>query len=187
MAALIGSARVGVLGADNALYSADFRATERLVALLTQVAGRAGRAELRGSVIVQTDFAEHPAYRALALHDYAGFADQLLAERRAAELPPATRIALLAAEAHARSDVDGFLDEAVSQARALLAGDGAVQVFPPVPPALARRIGFERGQVLVQSVRRAPLQAFLPRWREALGALGATRVRWAIDVDPTSF
>ena len=178
---------VGVLGADNALYSADFRATERLVALLTQVAGRAGRAELRGSVIVQTDFAEHPAYRALALHDYAGFADQVLAERRAAELPPATRIALLAAEAHARSDVDGFLDEAVSQAHALLAGDGAVQVFPPVPPALARRIGFERGQVLVQSVRRAPLQAFLPRWREALGALGATRVRWAIDVDPTAF
>ena len=178
---------VGVLGADNALYSADFRATERLVALLTQVAGRAGRAELPGRVIVQTDFAEHPAYRALASHDYAGFADQLLAERRAAELPPASRIALLVAEAHARDDVDRFLDDAVARAGALLATDDSVRVFPPVPPVLARRIGFERGQVLVQSERRASLQAFLPRWREALGTTGATRVRWAIDVDPTGF
>jgi primosomal protein N' (replication factor Y) len=178
---------VGVLGADNALYSADFRATERLVALLTQVAGRAGRAELPGSVIVQTDFAEHPAYRALAAHDYAGFADQLLAERRAAELPPASRIALLLAEAHARNDVDRFLEDAVEHARALLAADRSVHVFPPVPPALARRIGFERGQVLVQSARRASLQSFLPRWREALATVGSTRVRWAIDVDPTAF
>jgi primosomal protein N' (replication factor Y) len=178
---------VGVLGADNALYSADFRATERLVALLTQVAGRAGRAELPGSVIVQTDFAEHPAYRALAAHDYAGFADQLLAERRAAELPPASRIALLLAEAHARNDVDRFLEDAVEHARALLATDRSVHVFPPVPPALARRIGFERGQVLVQSARRASLQSFLPRWREALSTVGSTRVRWAIDVDPTAF
>ena len=61
---------VGVLGADNALYSADFRATERLAALLFQVAGRAGRAALPGEVIVQTDFPEHPLYRALAAHDY---------------------------------------------------------------------------------------------------------------------
>jgi primosomal protein N' (replication factor Y) len=178
---------VAVLGADNALYSADFRATERLVALLTQVAGRAGRAERPGSVIVQTDFAEHPVYRALAAHDYAGFADQLLAERRAAELPPASRIALLLAEAHARNDVDRFLEYAVAHAHALLATDRSVHVFPPVPPALARRIGLERGQVLVQSARRASLQSFLPRWREALGTVGSTRVRWAIDVDPTAF
>src|SRR5512132_88693 len=168
---------VAVLGADNALYSADFRATERLVALLTQVAGRAGRAERPGSVIVQTDFAEHPVYRALAAHDYAGFADQLLAERRAAELPPASRIALLLAEAHARNDVDRFLVDAVAHARALLATDRSVHVFPPVPPALARRIGLERGQVLVQSARRAALQSFLPRWRAALGTVGSTRVR----------
>jgi primosomal protein N' (replication factor Y) len=178
---------VAVLGADNALYSADFRATERLVALLTQVAGRAGRAERPGSVIVQTDFPEHPVYRALAAHDYAGFADQLLAERRAAELPPASRIALLLAEAHARNDVDRFLEYAVAHAHALLATDRSVHVFPPVPPALARRIGLERGQVLVQSARRASLQSFLPRWREALGTVGSTRVRWAIDVDPTAF
>jgi len=179
---------VGVLGADNALYSADFRATERLVALLMQVSGRAGRADLAGTVIVQTDFADHPVYRALASHDYRRFADDLMAERDAAQLPPVTRVALLVAEAHAREDVDRFLDDAVERARALRGRDETVEVFPPLPPTMARRAGFERGQVLVQSARRAALQAFLPQWREALATNPASaRVRWAIDVDPASF
>ena len=178
---------VGVLGGDNALYSADFRATERLAALLMQVAGRAGRAELAGTVIVQTDFPDHLVYRTLAAHDYAAFAEQLLLERRAAQLPPVTRIALLCAEAHARKDVDEFLDDAVTRAHALLEGDGEVEVFPALAPAMSKRDGFERGQVLVQSVRRAPLQAFLVRWREVLVASNAKRVRWALDVDPAAF
>src|SRR5207249_8709517 len=72
---------VGVLGADNALYSAEFRATERLFALLEQVAGRAGRGPQPGEVLVQTDFPEHPVYAALIAHDYERFADTLLAER----------------------------------------------------------------------------------------------------------
>lgn len=178
---------VGVLGADNALYSGDFRATERLAALLMQVAGRAGRSELPGTVIVQTDFPEHGVYRALAEHDYARLADDLLAERRAAQLPPATRMALLFAEAHARAEVDRFLDDAVSHAQTLLGGERDVEVFPGIAPAMSKRDGFERGQVLVQSVRRGPLQAFLTRWREALLAASTKRVRWAIDVDPAGF
>jgi primosomal protein N' (replication factor Y) len=179
---------VGVLGADNALYSADFRATERLAALLTQVSGRAGRAELRGTVIVQTDFPDHPVYRALARHDYARFADELLAERVAAQLPPASRIALLEAQAHARDDVDRFLDDAVARARSLPGASDGVEVFAPAPPTLSKRQGFERGQVLVQSVRRAALQAFLIRWRESIAtSSAASRVRWAIDVDPAAF
>jgi primosomal protein N' (replication factor Y) len=177
---------VGVLGADNALYSADFRATERLAALLMQVAGRAGRAGLPGEAIVQTDFPDHPVYRALVAHDYTRFADELLTERRAAALPPAARIALLIAEAHARPDVDRFLDAAYAQAQALV-GEGDVEVFPPVPAAMARRRGFERGQVLAQSAHRAALHAFLPRWREAIAQTKATRVRWALDVDPAGF
>jgi primosomal protein N' (replication factor Y) len=179
---------VGVLGADNALYSADFRATERLAALLMQVAGRAGRADLAGTVIVQTDFPDHPVYRALASHDYRRFADDLLAEREAAQLPPASRIALLVAEAHAREDVDRFLDDAVDCARVLLGTDSIVEVFPSMPPTMARRAGFERGQVLVQSTRRAALQAFLQRWRDVLATNPASaRVRWALDVDPAAF
>jgi primosomal protein N' (replication factor Y) len=178
---------VGVLGADNALYSADFRATERLAGLLMQAAGRAGRAERPGTVIVQTDFPDHPVYRALAAHDFARFADELLAERRSAQLPPAMHIALLVAEAHARTDVDRFLDHAVDVARGLARDVADVDVFGPLPLALPRRAGFERGQVLAQSAHRASLQTFLARFRDALARHPSTRVRYALDVDPIGF
>ncbi|HTL76122.1 MAG TPA: primosomal protein N' [Casimicrobiaceae bacterium] len=178
---------VGVLGADNALYSADFRATERLAALLMQVAGRAGRADREGEVIVQTDFPGHPVYRALAAHDYARFADDLAREREAAQLPPATRIALLVAEAHARADVDAFLDRAFDEASALSRDDDAIRVFPPAPAAMPRRRGYERGHLIAQSADRRALLAFVPRWREALAAAAHARVRFALDVDPIGF
>ena len=179
---------VGVLGADNALYSADFRATERLAALLFQVAGRAGRADLPGEVIVQTDFPTHPLYTALAAHDYDGFALTLLAERRMTGLPPYGHLALLTAEAPKREDVDAFLGAARAAGQAAVrAGAFELDVYPPVPAGLARRAGMERGQVLVQSVARAPLQQFLPQWRAAIEALPGRRVRWALDVDPAGF
>ena len=179
---------VGVLGADNALYSADFRATERLAALLMQVAGRAGRAGLEGEVIVQTDFPDHPVYAALCAHDYARLAENLLAERKMAQLPPFTHVAVLAAEAHHRGDVDAFLRAAHAAGLALADPRAAqVEIFPPVPALLARRAGFERGQVVVQSARRSELQHFLPVWRNALAELPGRRVRWVLDVDPAGF
>ncbi|HQR10035.1 MAG TPA: primosomal protein N' [Casimicrobiaceae bacterium] len=179
---------VGVLGADNALYSADFRATERLAALLMQVSGRAGRAGLAGEVIIQTDFPEHPVYAAIQAHDYARLADVLLEERKVAELPPFFHVAVLAAEAHHRGDVDEFLRAAHAAGMVLTGGKGAaVEVYSPVKALLARRAGFERGQVVVQSARRAALQQFLPAWRAALAARPGRRVRWSIDVDPAGF
>ena len=179
---------VGVLGADNALYSADFRATERLAALLFQVAGRAGRALLPGEVIVQTDFPAHPLYRALAEHDYERLAATLLAERRVTGLPPFGHLALLAAEARDRRDVDAFLAAARDAADAIVrASNATVDIYPPVPAGLARRAGLERGQVLAQSAARGPLQRFLPAWREAIERLPGRRVRWTLDVDPAGF
>ena len=178
---------VGVLGADNALYSGDFRATERLAALLFQVAGRAGRAQLAGEVMVQTDFPAHPLYAALVAHDYDRFADALLAERRAVSLPPFSHLALVTAEAGSRSDVDDFLaqvrDAGVVHAHGLAL---PVEVMAPVPASLARRAGLERAQLLAQSEQRAALQRFLPGWRAAIDALPGRRVRWALDVDPLS-
>ena len=178
---------VGVLGADNALYSADFRATERLGALLFQVAGRAGRAQLPGEVIVQTDFPAHPLYRALAAHDYDALAAALLAERRVAGLPPFAHLALLAAEAPTRAAVDAFLGRAHEAGAALAADAGGIEVFPAAPAGLARRAGMERGHVLVRAGTRAPLQRFLPAWREAVSALPGRSVRWSLDVDPMGF
>ena len=179
---------VGVLGADNALYSADFRATERLAALLFQVSGRSGRAALAGEVIIQTDFPEHPLYRALAANDYGAFATDVLAERRAAGLPPFAHLALVMAEAPHRNAVDAFLDVVRETGQALARDSGnSVEVFPPVPAALARRAGMERGHVLAQSEDRGALQRFLAQWQSAIEALPGRRTRWSLDVDPAGF
>jgi len=176
---------VGVLGADNALYSGDFRATERLGALLFQVAGRAGRADLPGEVIVQTDFPSHPVYRALIEHDYERLAAALLAERRVASMPPFAHLALVSAEARSRDDVDVFLASVRDAGVAHAASQSLpVEVMAAVPASLARRAGLERAQVLAQSDQRAALQRFLPGWRAAITAISGRRVRWTLDVDP---
>jgi primosomal protein N' (replication factor Y) (superfamily II helicase) len=178
---------VGVLGADNALYSGDFRATERLGALLSQVAGRAGRASLPGQVIVQTDFASHPVFRALADDGYDAFAQSLFAEREIAGLPPSSHLALLAAEAQQRDDVGAFLDAAHAAAVRIARDYDGVEVNSPLSATLARRAGYERAQMLLQSRDRRALQSFLAPLRAELDAQPARRVRWALDVDPASF
>jgi primosomal protein N' (replication factor Y) len=176
---------VGVLGADNALYSADFRATERLAALLVQVAGRAGRADLPGEVIVQTDFPAHPLYAALSRHDYGAFARELMEDRRVSGLPPFAHLALLTAEAHGREDAETFLakahDEAIEMRSTLSAN---VEIFAPVPAPMPRRAGFERAQMLLRCERRGELKRLLTTLRESLEASASRKVRWAIDVDP---
>ncbi len=172
---------VGVLGADNALFSADFRAAERLHAQLVQVSGRAGRADRRGEVLIQTDFPHHPLYAAVARHDYDGFADAALEERRAAGFPPYSHLALLRAESKNAGEALGFLTLA---ARMACRQEAAVDVFDPVPASLERKAGFERAQLLVRASSRSVLQAFLRTWREALEARAERRVRWSLDVDP---
>ena len=178
---------VGVLGADNALYSGDFRATERLSALLSQVAGRAGRASLPGEVIVQTDFASHPVFRALADDGYQAFAQTLCSEREIAGLPPFSHLALLSAEAQQHEDVAAFLDAAHAAGTRLARQFAGVEVNPPLTATLARRAGYERAQLLLQSRDRRQLQAFLSPLRVELDRLPGRRVRWALDVDPASF
>lgn len=178
---------VGILGADNALYSADFRATERVFAQLLQVAGRAGRATLPGEVIVQTDHPTHPVYEALVRHDYPTLVAVLLRERAHAQLPPFSYLALLHAEAHERNGVDSFLADAQRVVQRLLKDTAAssVHAFPPVTSAMAKRAGYERGQMLLQAATRKPLLALLRALRPELRALpGASRVRWSFDVDP---
>jgi primosomal protein N' (replication factor Y) len=172
---------VGVVNADSALFSADFRASERLFALLTQVAGRAGRSGLPGEVLIQTDFPSHPLYHAVAQQDYAAFARALLEERRDAGFPPFAHQALLRAEAAQRSLVDAFLSEA-AEAAAGLAQE--VEVFDPVPPPIERVAGRERAHLLVQARSRNALQRFLDGWCPKLSDPSARSVRWSLDVDP---
>jgi primosomal protein N' (replication factor Y) len=174
-------ALVGVLNADSMLYSADFRAAERLYGLLTQVAGRAGRGESQGEVVIQTEYPAHPLYAALRDQDFRRFADQLLAERRQARFPPFVHQALLRAEAREIDRALAFLGHARQVGREI---GGNIQLFDPVPALMMRLAGRERAQLLVQSESRADLQAFLKAWRSRLAEGKSTPVRWALEVDP---
>ena len=172
-----------ILDTDGALYSPDFRATERLFAQLMQVAGRAGRADKPGRVLVQTAFPEHPLFRHLLRHDYAAFAVELLAERRKLDLPPYTRQALLRAEAPQMTAAMAYLRSAVQAAP----GISQVSVFDPTPAPMARVAGLERAQLLIQSASRPALQQFLADWRPQLAAIKPQVARWSLDVDPLEF
>jgi primosomal protein N' (replication factor Y) len=172
---------VVIVSPDNALFSADFRAAEKLFQQLMQVAGRAGRADLPGEVLVQTEFPDHPLYQALVRQDYRSFADELLDERKRAGFPPYVYQAILRAESQSETVMMAFLEQAVTLAAP---DDAAVTLYDPVPATIARVSGHHRGQLLVQSASRTELQGFLSRWRARLVAKKASRVRWSLDVDP---
>jgi primosomal protein N' (replication factor Y) len=174
---------VGVLNPDTALFSQDYRASERLFAQLMQVAGRAGRAG-RGEggsdseVLVQTRYVSHPLYAAVARHDYDRFAGSLLEERRQAGLPPYMYQALLRAEARELAEAIAFLEAA----RDCIAHD-AITINDPIPMTMTRVHNVDRAQLLVESSSRPALQAFLKEWVAVLREM-KTRVRWSLEVDP---
>ncbi|HTD90695.1 MAG TPA: primosomal protein N', partial [Burkholderiales bacterium] len=172
---------VGVINADSLLYSTDFRAPERLYALLTQVAGRAGRGSTQGDVLIQTDFPGHPLYAALRDQNYARFADELLDERRTTGFPPFQYQALLRAEAPKLEAAIQWLTSAAAKGRDI---DDAITIYDPVPAGMMRLAGRERAQLLVQSKNRNRLQRFIAAWRLALAEKRASSARWSIDVDP---
>lgn len=175
---------VGVLNADSLLYSADFRAPERLFALLTQVAGRAGRGDAQGEVLIQTEFPQHPLYEALKKQDYAFFAQSLLTERRQAGFPPFVYQALLRAEAPKLETALDFLAQAARDGKAL---SQSVMIYDAVPAGMVRLAGRERAQLLVQSDSRSELQAFLGAWCARFADGPPSRARWSLDVDPVEF
>lgn len=175
---------VAVLNADSALYSADYRAPERLFAQLVQVAGRAGRAGLPGEVLIQTRYPRHPLYLAMAQHDYPGFARALLAERGQAGFPPYVFEAVLRADAGELETALGFLREAAALAGPPPAG---ITLYDPVPMTVTRLAERERAQLLAQSESRKALQAYLAAWSAKLHALPQRAVRWHLDVDPIEF
>ena len=180
---------VGAVGADAALFAADFRAPERLFAQLMQVGGRSGRADLPGEVLIQTEYPDHPLYRALVDHDYVRFAHSQLDERRIAGFPPFSFQAMLRAEARTMEQSLAFLAAARSAAAMLSnsLADG-VTLYDPVPMRLQRLMTLERGQLLVESLSRPALQAFLTAWMEKLYALKMSGgLRWHLDVDPLEF
>jgi len=185
---------VGVLNADAMLFSQDFRASERLFAQLMQVAGRAGRHGPSSEVIVQTGYPEQSVYQALLRHDYPSFARRVLAERKAAGLPPYTYQALLTAEARELALALAFLAaaRALSESEGVrmqveqhIARPGMITFCDPVPLRVVRVAHVERAQLLIESVSRPALQAFLRVWTALLPTLPEqSKVRWQIEIDP---
>lgn len=184
---------VAAVQADAALFSSDFRAPERLFALLMQAGGRAGRdAELAGrsEIWLQTWHAAHPLYAALRRHDYPAFAAAQLLERESAAMPPYAFQALLRAEARSQQAACAFLD-AVSAATLDWPEAAEVLIFPPVPAPIQRVADVERAQMLLEASSRQALHRLLARWQpvlaEAAAGTGEARIlRWALDVDPLS-
>ena len=181
---------VAVLDTDSSLYSPDFRASEKLFAQLTQVAGRAGRADKVGEVLIQTAFPQHALFDALRSQDYVTYANELLQERQTMQYPPASFFALLRAEANDFSVVSQFLGAAGNLARALKSADlkHDVMVYDIIRPQMERLKSMERGQLLLQANSRNALQRLLKAWMPQIHDLIiAKKVRWSLDIDPLEF
>lgn len=174
---------VGILNPDTALFSQDYRSSERLFAQLMQVSGRAGRvAQKEGGsvseVLIQTRYPQHPLYAALIAHDYDRFANSLIAERQQAGLPPFIYQALLRAEARELPIALEFLHRAASAIR-----QQGIIINDPIPMTMTRVANVDRAQLLIESPSRPALQAYLKDWITALRAI-KTRARWSVEVDP---
>ena len=151
--------------------------------LIVQVAGRAGRAERRGEVVIQTHHPDHPLLQQLVREGYDAFARAALAERQAAGFPPYTSLALLRAEASQARVAMEFLEQALAAGQAV--GVEAVQFWGPVPAPMERRAGRYRAQLLIQAQGRSTLQSLLGPWMASLESMKSGRkVRWSLDVDP---
>ncbi|AKQ33195.1 Primosomal protein N [Candidatus Coxiella mudrowiae] len=170
---------VAIVDADSGLYSADFRAAERMGQLLIQVAGRAGRAEQQGEVFIQTHHPTNPLFTLLLKEGYAMFAEVLLKEREAAQLPPFSYLSILRAESQKPGPPSEFLSEIKQK---ILVNSG-VDILGPVPASMERKAGRYRYQLLFQSKHRIGLRKVLNQLIALLSSQRA-KVRWSLDVDP---
>jgi len=179
---------VGILGTDDALYSADYRAPEHLFAQIIQVAGRAGRAKDAGEVLIETDYPEHPLFRSLLQHDYTSAAQEWMTERQNAKLPPFSFWALVWAESRRPEVVREWIHHLYKNTHAIfLDTTQEVTITPPMPALMEKRAGWHRYYCLLQSEHRSSLHAALRHIEHHLYAKKNDRaVRWRIDIDPQS-
>jgi primosomal protein N' (replication factor Y) len=173
---------VGLLDTDGALFSPDFRGPERMGQLLTQVGGRAGRADKPGRVILQTHYPDHPLLQALLGNGYGKYAELLLDQRQQTRLPPFGHILLMRAEATQLRQAEEFLQQIRSQTGADKPG---AQFVGPLPAPMQRRSGRYRAQLLVNCRSRPQAQRIAEAMIQCAETLPAgKRIRWSLDVDP---
>ncbi|CAM07984.1 TPA: primosomal protein N' [Neisseria meningitidis] len=171
-----------VLNADGSLYSADFRASERLFAELMQVSGRAGRADKPGKVLIQTQLPEHPVFAAVKAQDYAVFAENELNERQMFAMPPFGFQIAVRADALRVADAMEFLNAAKETLAPLL--PASVSQFGAAPMLMVRLAERERAQVFLESTSRQDLHRAVSLWVQVLQQNRDGKIRWSVDVDP---
>ncbi|MEJ2426484.1 MAG: primosomal protein N' [Candidatus Thiodiazotropha sp.] len=175
---------VAILDVDQGLFGADFRAGERMAQLILQVAGRAGRAQRPGRVLIQTRHPDHPLMQLLIHEGYDAFAAVALEERRQAQLPPFTHQVLIRAEANDPRYPEDFLHQVLASGASPQETSG-IEFWGPVPAPMERRAGKTRAHLLVQSTQRSQLQRWLKGLAERVEQIPMSRrVRWSVDVDP---
>ncbi|NOS75045.1 MAG: primosomal protein N' [Methyloglobulus sp.] len=174
---------VAIVDVDSGLFSIDYHATERLAQMITQVSGRAGRAEKPGKVILQTRHPDHTLLNTLIREGYSHFAQIALAERKEAALPPFSYHALLRAQAGNPNLPLAFLQAAATLAKTYKASQ--TQILGPVPAPMEKRAGLYRYQLLFQSDKRSDLQLCLTELITNIDSIThAKKIRWSLDVDP---
>ena len=172
---------VVVLNADGSLYSADFRAPERLFAELMQVSGRAGRADKPGKVLIQTQLPEHPVFAAVKAQDYAVFAENELNERQMFAMPPFGFQTAVRADAPRVADAMEFLNAAKETLAPLL--PESVSQFGAAPMLMVRLAERERAQIFLESTSRQDLHRAVSLWVQVLQQNRDGKIRWSVDVD----
>lgn len=174
---------VGIVNADQGLFGTDFRSSERLAQAIIQVAGRAGRENRPGEVLIQTAYPANPFWEALIKGGYRQISASALQERELTRWPPFTRLALLRSAAHRKSDAHRFLE--IAKRYVASHANESIRVLGPVDAPMARRAGRYRAQLLLQSSDRAGLHRVLRELRPQFEKdASARKVRWSIDVDP---
>jgi primosomal protein N' (replication factor Y) len=173
---------VAVLDIDGALFSSDFRAPERAAQLITQVAGRAGRAEVTGEVLVQTHHPEHSLLQALTQKSFQQLAKDLLLDRTETDLPPASYMAIFRSESHQKQLALDFLTATAQQFSMF---DQHLQLMGPVASTMSRKSGRYRFQLLINASQRSTLHNAISEKMPNIESLPlAQKVRWSLDIDP---
>ncbi|MFV1984687.1 MAG: primosomal protein N' [Thiohalomonadales bacterium] len=172
---------VGIIDVDQGLFSADFRASERMAQLILQVSGRAGREDTAGEVAIQTHHPEHPLLHALISKGYGEFAKELLHERQETQFPPYTHLALLRAQANNQNPPQQFLLEA---SKIVMQLNNQVECYGPFPAPMERRAGKFRSQLIILATDRKTLHQCLSPLVQQLENKKTNKIRWSIDVDP---
>ncbi len=174
---------VGIVDGDSGFFSSDFRGAERMAQTLLQVAGRAGRAQKPGEVIIQTRHPEHPLLQALVNEGYHAFVKMTLTEREQAALPPFHSLALIRAEGTQEAPLHDFLNQL--KAIGIKINRHAIDMLGPIPAPMTRKAGKLQFQLLLSSPKRSALQQFLHDLLAEIEQLpSAKRIRWSLDVDP---